>query len=109
MAQTQPQTLKLISFNICPFVQRSVILLNEKGVDYDLDYIDVKNKPDWFLEISPLGKVPVLVADNTSVFESAVISEYIDETHAPSHHPQDPLQKALHRAWVEFGSTLTMA
>lgn len=52
--------LTLISFPTCPFVQRAVIALNEKGVDFDVIYIDLANKPEWFLEISPLGKVPVL-------------------------------------------------
>ncbi len=100
--------LQLISYKLCPFVQRSVILLNEKGAKYDLTYIDISNKPDWFLDISPLRKVPVLRVDDTVVFESAVISEYLDETIAPALHPDDPLYKALHRAWIEFSSTLLM-
>ena len=39
---------KLISFKVCPFVQRSVILLKEKDVDYDIEYIDVYDPPAWF-------------------------------------------------------------
>ena len=101
--------LKLVSFNLCPFVQRSVILLNEKEVEYTLSYIELENKPDWFLQISPLGKVPVLLVDETPIFESAVISEYLEETVAPPLHPADPLVKATHRAWIEFGATLIMA
>ena len=94
----------LISFNLCPFVQRSVITLNEKGIDFDIEYIDLNAKPDWFLAISPFGKVPVLKVDDTVLFESAVISEYLDETNPPSMHPSDPLEKAFHRAWIEFSS-----
>ncbi len=103
-----PNSLQLISYNLCPFVQRSVILLNEKGAQYDLTFIDISNKPDWFLEISPLGKVPVLRVDDTVIFESAVIAEYLDETVAPALHPRDPLAKASHRAWIEYSSTLLM-
>lgn len=98
--------LELISFKVCPFVQRSTIALNEKQVDYKLTHIMPGDEPDWFKEVSPLGKVPVLLVDGKPVFESAVIMEYLDETRAPRLHPDDPLQKALHRSWVEFCSEL---
>ncbi len=51
---------KLISHKLCPYVQRAVIALNEKGAAFERVDIDLANKPDWFLKISPLGKVPVL-------------------------------------------------
>lgn len=97
---------KLISFNICPFVQRSVILMEEKGVDYDVDYIDVYDPPAWFLTISPTGKVPVLQCDEEVLFESTVICEYLDEVYDPKFHPADPLIKAKNRAWMEYTSPL---
>jgi glutathione S-transferase len=100
--------LELISFKTCPFVQREVITLLEKKVDFDITYIDLKNPPDWFLEISPLGKVPVLRVDGDVLFESAVILEYLDELFPPSLHPANLLQKAKNRAWIEFGSNLNM-
>ncbi|GBF41472.1 glutathione transferase [Leptospira ellinghausenii] len=96
----------LISFKLCPYVQRSVINLLEKKVDYEIKYIDLANKPDWFLKISPFGRVPVLVVGEEVLFESAVINEYLDETNLPSLHPKDPLVKAKHRAWAEFASAL---
>lgn len=99
---------ELISFKLCPFVQRSVILLLEKGIDFDITYIDLKQPPDWFLALSPFGKVPVLRCGETILFESAVINEYIDETHPPRMHPDDPMQRAQNRAWIEFGSQLNM-
>lgn len=98
----------LISFKLCPFVQRSVITLNTKKIDYDITYIDLQQKPDWFLAISPFGKVPVLQVGDTVLFESAVINEYLDEITPPALHPADPLQKAHHRAWIEFGSGLLL-
>lgn len=96
----------LISFKLCPFVQRSVITLLHKGVDFDMTYIDLANKPDWFLDISPLGKVPVLRVGETSLFESAVINEYLDETEGEPLHPQDALKRGLNRSWIEFGSSM---
>lgn len=102
--------LTLISFPTCPFVQRAVIALKEKAVDHEVIYIDLANKPAWFLEISPLGKVPVLKVERDGkepayVFESAVILEYLEET-APGRklHPADPLERAQHRSWIEFAS-----
>ncbi|TGN18402.1 glutathione S-transferase family protein [Leptospira idonii] len=96
----------LISFKLCPYVQRSVITLLEKKVDYEIKYIDLSNKPDWFLKISPLGRVPVLQVGEDVLFESAVINEYLDEVSPPSIHPESPLTKAKHRAWIEFASAL---
>ncbi|QTR45668.1 glutathione S-transferase family protein [Thiothrix litoralis] len=98
--------LELVSFKICPFVQRSIIALNQKGIAYTLTHINPQETPDWFKAMSPLGKVPVLVVDGTPVFESAVILEYLDEVYPPALHPADPLEKARQRAWVEFCSEL---
>jgi glutathione S-transferase len=99
---------KLISFKLCPYVQRAAIVLAEKHVPFERIDIDLANKPDWFLKLSPLGKVPVLVVDQdgveTVLFESAVIAEYLDEVLEPRLHPADPLEKARHRAWIEFAS-----
>ncbi len=97
---------RLISFDICPFVQRSVIILLEKKVDFERIDIDLANPPEWFLAISPFGKVPVLQLGEAVVFESAVINEYLDEVHPPSMQPADPLQRAINKAWTEFASEL---
>jgi len=99
-----PPKPELISFNLCPFVQRSVITLLQKGVDFDVNYIDLANRPQWFLDISPLGKVPALRVNDTVLFESAVINEYLDEVNPPSLHPSDALERAKNRAWIEFAS-----
>lgn len=98
--------LTLVSHDLCPYVQRAAIVLREKGVPFARRWIDLADKPDWFTALSPLGKTPVLVADGEAVFESAVICEYLDETTGPRMHPQDPLQRARHRGWMEFGSTV---
>jgi glutathione S-transferase len=99
---------RLISFELCPYVQRAAIVLAEKGVPFERIDIDLANKPDWFLKLSPLGKVPVLVVEQDGhqevLFESAVIAEYLDETIGTPLHPADPLERARHRAWIEFAS-----
>jgi len=97
--------LALVSHALCPYVQRAVIALQEKGIAYERIDIDLNAKPEWFLAISPLGKTPVLVANGEAIFESAVICEYLDEVYGPPLHPADPLLRARHRAWIEFAST----
>jgi glutathione S-transferase len=87
-------------------VQRAVIALTEKGVPFERIDIDLANKPDWFLKISPLGKTPVLVVGDHAIFESAVILEYLEETQANPLHPADALRRAEHRSWIEFGSAV---
>ncbi len=98
--------LELVSYHLCPYVQRAVITLLEKDIPHRRTYIDLSNKPGWFRQISPLGKVPLLKVGDEVLFESAVICEYLDEVTPGSLHPTDPLTKAKHRAWIEFGSTI---
>lgn len=98
--------LELVSHHLCPYVQRAVITLLEKGIPHRRTYIDLAHKPDWFRHISPLGKVPLLKVSDEVLFESVVICEYLDEITPDSLHPADPLMKAKHRAWIEFGSSI---
>jgi glutathione S-transferase len=105
------KVLTLVSYHLCPYVQRASIVLSEKGVAFERAYIDLAAKPDWFLRISPLGKVPLLAVPRNDgdaiLFESAVICEYLEETQAgPALHPVDPLLRARHRGWMEFGSSI---
>jgi glutathione S-transferase len=99
-----PAQLKLISHKLCPYVQRAVIALTEKGVGFERIDIDLANKPDWFLAISPLGKTPVLRVGDSAIFESAVILEYLEETEPKPLHPADPLTRAEHRAWIFYAA-----
>lgn len=106
MAEAQ---LTLISHALCPYVQRAAIVLAEKGLPFERREVDLRDKPDWFKRLSPLGKTPALLVNGEAIFESAVICEYLDETTLPRLHPADALQRARHRAWMEFGSALLNA
>src|SRR4051794_28154254 len=98
--------LTLISHHLCPYVQRAVIALTEKGVPFERVTVDLANKPDWFKALSPLGKTPVLKVGETAIFESAVILEYLEETQPNPLHPHDPLHRAEHRSLIEVGSAI---
>jgi len=95
--------VEIISADVCPFAQRSRIVLLEKEVDFTLSEIDLKNKPDWFLRISPYSKVPVLRHGETCIYESAIINEYLDEVFPePPLMPGDPADRARARIWIDF-------
>ncbi len=95
----------LVTHVLCPYVQRSIIVLQEKNINYTRTDIDLSNTPAWFKQISPMNKVPLLLIDESkALFESAVICEYLNEITPDTLHPKDPLEKAHHRAWIEFGS-----
>ena len=105
-------SLTLVSHHLCPYVQRAAVALVEKGVAFERIDIDLAAKPDWFKAISPLGKVPLLRVvrpgrGEAVLFESAVICEFIEETHpGPALHPSDAIERAEHRAWIELASSV---
>jgi len=100
----QTPNLVLVSHRLCPYVQRARIVLAEERIPHVIEFIDLANKPGWFTQDSPLGKVPMLYVDDRPLFESTVIAEYLDEISPGSLHPQDPLDKAHNRSWIEFAS-----
>jgi glutathione S-transferase len=101
-ARYVPESLVLVSHKLCPRVQRPVIALEEKGLPYNLEYIDLDDKPDWFLELSPLGRMPILRTEEGVLFNTSVITDYLDEITPEPLHPADPLERAFHRSWIEF-------
>lgn len=97
--------MKVISFKICPFVQRVTALLEAKDLDYDLEFISLQDKPQWFLDLSPNGQVPVLVTDKgTALFESDAIVEYLEEAYPPLQSNVSPEVRAQNRAWSYLAS-----
>src|SRR5262245_20431581 len=98
-------TYELVSNHLCPYTQRAAIQLAEKGLPFTRTYIDLANKPSWFLEISPLGKVPLLRLPETVLFETAVICEFIEDAEpAKPMLPSVPVDRARHRGWCELAS-----
>ena len=98
--------LKLVSFKLCPYVQRARIVMLEKQIEHTVEYIDLDAPPPWFYDISPLEKVPVLLVDERPLFESMVICEYLDEITPGSLYPADAFERAQLRAWSEFGNDI---
>jgi glutathione S-transferase len=85
-------------------VQRAIIAMQYKTIEYDINYVDLSNPPDWFLKLSPLKKVPLLLVEDQVIFESMAINEFIDEAYPNKLHPADLLLRAQNRSWIEFSN-----
>lgn len=97
--------MKVVSFKICPFVQRVTALLEAKNLPYDIEFIDLSDKPQWFLDISPNGQVPILITDEgKALFESDAIVEYLEEAFPPLQAGLSPEERATNRAWSYLAS-----
>jgi glutathione S-transferase len=81
--------MKLYDFLPCPFGQKVRIVLAEKSLSYELIQVDLtqgeQRKPE-FLRLNPFGKVPVLVDEDTTVYDSTVIIEYLEDE-----YPEPPV------------------
>src|SRR5919199_5628533 len=94
---------KLYNTQRCPYALRTRIVLHEKGIDFDVQEVDLSNKSEEFLSVSPYGKVPVLRVDGTSLYESNIVNEYLDEVYdSPKLMPDDPEGRASVRSWMAF-------
>lgn len=101
--------LELVGFKICPFVQRVNILIQHKAIPCTVTYLNPKEPPEWLAVLSPRGKVPLLKVDDTVLFESQVINEFLDETHPPALLPAAPLARARERGLVAVADDLFSA
>ena len=79
------------------------------ALTFEVSYLNLADKPEWFLAISPHGKVPVLVVDGEVLFESNAIAEYLEEVLTPALHPANPIARARHRAWTDYVPTFSDA
>jgi glutathione S-transferase len=96
---------ELISNHLCPYTQRAAIQLAEKGLEYERVYIDLADRPAWFVKLSPLGKVPVLRYRDSAIFETSVICQFIEEVApSPPSLASEPSDRARQRSAAEMAS-----
>lgn len=98
--------LRLYSMRFCPFAQRVHLILNAKGIPYQVININLSEKPEWYTQVNASGKVPALhlVNEPGSPFlsESLIITEYLDEKYPQIPvYPKDPATKALDKLWID--------
>ena len=97
---------KLYNTQRCPYARRTRIVLYERGIDFDVHEVDLENKSEEFLKASPTGKVPVVVLDGDSIYESNVVNQYLDEvTDGPRLMPEEAKRRAYARIWMAFADT----
>src|SRR5438034_10706366 len=93
--------LKLCGFHISNYHNKVRIALLEKGVPFEEDPSCRPCQEDEFLARTPMGKVPFLELDGTTLAESQVICEYLEETYPQkSLYPADPLARAKVRELI---------
>ncbi len=101
--------VEIFSAEFCPYAQRSRLALIEKGVDFSLTEINLRDKPDWFEDISPYSKVPVIRHQGKVIYESAVINEYLEEVFPePPLMPSGAYERAWARIWVDYANNAFM-
>lgn len=85
--------MKLIGSYSSPYVRKISVILLEKGIIFEFINRINSDGEDIVTRYNPLNKVPVLVADDTSVwFDSPVIAAYLEALDiAPALVPADPL------------------
>ena len=100
------EEVKLYSARVCPFAQRCRLALAEKGFNYELIDIDLRNKPDWYKKVNPSGFVPALKQGEFIVTESLVINEFVNDlADTPPLFPKTVQQKALARRFIASTDT----
>jgi glutathione S-transferase len=96
--------LKLFIHRMCPFAQRALFIWSFKNIQGELVECDLINKPGELTNTNPLGKVPTLVILRNgikySIYESLIVSDYLDTLPGPSLYPQinsirDPIAKSI--------------
>ena len=93
--------IKIYSYRRCPFAMRVRLTLHEKGLKFETVEEDLKNFSEDIRRHHPEAKVPVLLHGGAVLYESAVITEYLDETFPqPSLMPKDPKARAAIRLWT---------
>ena len=93
--------VRLYSARGCPFARRTRMVLHEKGAEFEAHEVNFRNKTEDFLEASPTGKVPVIVADGDSLYESNIVNQYLDEVYEdPRLMPENPKARAYARIWM---------
>ena len=101
--------IELFSYEACPYAQRTRMMMIEKGIPYSLTEVDLYNKPDWWKELSPHGKVPLIRHGDDIVYESRIINEYLEEIFPdPPLLPDTPMQRAKARIWIDYCDSYLM-
>ena len=94
--------LRLYSMEYCPFAHRARLVLLAKNVPHDIVNINLINKPEWYKDVHPEGKVPALDIGSKIVVESLDIANHLDDQYPePSLYPAEPLAREQDRQLIK--------
>ncbi|HEY3636890.1 MAG TPA: glutathione S-transferase family protein [Rhizomicrobium sp.] len=96
--------------SLSPFVRKVRVVLAEKGLDYTIEQINPFDPPAWFVEISPLKRIPVLrdtdQPEPNTLADSSVICDYLESKWpTPALYPADPFARAQALWFEEYADT----
>jgi glutathione S-transferase len=98
--------LTLYDFHGSPCARRVRIVMLEKGLEWETKLVDLtkmEQKRPEYLALNPNGLVPTLVHSDRVIYESNVITEYLDAVFPePRMYPADPWTCARAKMWQAF-------
>jgi glutathione S-transferase len=106
LGEQPPVLLYRDSNSWCPFCERVWFALEEKGIAFETEFIDLQNKPQWYLELVPTALVPAAKIDGQLIYESKDILLALEERFPePTLLPEDATEQAAAYAWIEVSET----
>ncbi len=98
--------VRIIGSYLSPYVRKALVVLDLKGVPYEIDPIIPFLGDERFSRLSPVRRIPVLIDDRVTLADSTVICEYLDDRHPePALRPADPAARARGRWFEEYADT----
>ncbi len=99
--------LQFYSSDVCPFAYRVRLCLHEKAIDHELIPVSLDDIPDWYYELSPTGRAPLLRQGDDVIWESLIMNEFLEDAYPDRPLlPQDPIARAHARIWIEYCNTV---
>jgi len=100
------QRVQIIGSYISPYVRKVLVVLDLKGVPYEIDPIIPFMGDDRFAQLSPVRRIPVLLDDHVALADSSVICQYLEDRYPePALYPRDIAERARARWLEEFADT----
>ncbi|MBF0213416.1 MAG: glutathione S-transferase family protein [Magnetococcales bacterium] len=91
---------ELFLFDFCPYCQRVSIVVAHLSIAHQAIQLGGGERPSWFGEVSPQKTVPALRIGSQSMFDSSVITEYLNDSVQGGMLPADPVERGVCRSWI---------
>jgi len=100
------EPVRIVGSYLSPYVRKVLVVLDLKGIAYEIDPIIPFMGDDRFSQISPVRRVPVLMDDRVTLADSSVVCQYLEERYpAPALYPTDLVERAQPRWLEEYADT----